>query len=48
MIYVAIQSKYKHMIIEGDNKITIQVVQDEIHLPWQISSLLQDVKCFLH
>ena len=42
-VYTAIQSSYKNILIEGDSKIVIQVVQGEISAPWVIHTLIQDI-----
>jgi len=43
-IYKAIQSEYKNIIVEGDNKIPIQAARAEIRVPWVINTLVQDIQ----
>ena len=43
----AIQLGYKKIMIEGHNKMLIHVVCGEICVPWQLRTLVQDIKCFL-
>ena len=42
-IRAALQTTYNYLVVEANNSITIQAVQDHIHSPLQIQTLLQDV-----
>ena len=35
-IQVALATGCRHLIVEGDNKVVIQAIQGQIHIPWQI------------
>ena len=37
---------FKHIIIEGDNKLVIQSVQGEVKIPWQIQTIIDDIRLF--
>jgi len=43
----ALQGGFKNIHVEGDNKILIQVINDQIEAPWQIQTLIQDIKTYL-
>ena len=38
---------YRKIHVEGDNQILIQAIQDQIATPWQIQSLVQNIKIYL-
>ena len=42
-----LQVRFKNIHVEGDNKILIQAIKDQIAAPWQIQTLLQDIKTYL-
>ena len=39
--------RFKNIHVEGDNKILIQAIQDLIEAPWQIQTLVQNIKTYL-
>ena len=39
----ALQIGYRKILIEGDNQIVIRAIQKQIHTPWQIVPILQDI-----
>ena len=42
-ISAALQAGYRKIQVEGDNQIVIRAVQKQIHIPWQIAPILQDI-----
>ena len=42
-IRAALQSGYRKIQVEGDNQIVIRAIQKQIHPPWQIAPILQDI-----
>ena len=36
-----------NLIVEGDNQIVIQAIQGQIHIPWQIQTLIRDIRNML-
>ena len=42
-IQAALATGYHHLIVEGDNNIVIQAIQGQIHIPWQIQTLIRDI-----
>ena len=34
----------RKLLVEGDNKIVIQAIKGQIHTPWQIQTLIQDIR----
>ena len=42
-ICAALQAGYRKIQVEGDNQIVIRAVQKQIHTPWQIGPILQDI-----
>jgi len=43
----AIDMGFKHIIVEGDNKMVIQLIQGEVKVAWQIQLIIQDIKIFI-
>jgi len=42
-VYVAVEAAFKHILIEGGNKIVMQALKGIIKVPRQIQSLIKDV-----
>jgi len=42
-IQAALATGCRHLIVEGDNKVVIQAIQGQIHIPWQIQPLIRDI-----
>ena len=42
-IQAALATGCRNLIVEGDNKIVIQAIQGQIHIPWQIQTLIRDI-----
>ena len=42
-IQAALATGCHNLLVEGDNKIVIQAVQGQIHIPWQIQNLIRDI-----
>uniref|UniRef100_A0A7C9EXE8 RNase H type-1 domain-containing protein n=1 Tax=Opuntia streptacantha TaxID=393608 RepID=A0A7C9EXE8_OPUST len=42
-IQAALATGCRNLIIEGDNKVVIQAIQGQIHIPWQIQTLIRDI-----
>jgi len=40
----ALNAGYKHLHIEGDNRIVIQAVKDDIRISWRIQMLIHDIR----
>ena len=40
----AIQAGFNRLIVEGDNKIVIQALEWNIHMPWQIHNIIKDIR----
>ena len=40
---LAIQAGFNNIVIEGDNKIVIHALKGKIHIPWQISNIIEDI-----
>jgi len=39
----AIEARFDHLIVEGDNKIVIQALAEKIHIPRQIHDIIKDI-----
>jgi len=46
-VYQAFQYGLKNIVIEGDNKIIIQVMWGEINIPWLLHTLIQNMQLLL-
>jgi len=42
-ISAALQAGFRRIEVEGDNQIVLKAVQKQIHTPWQIAPILEDV-----
>ena len=42
-IQAALAAGYRNLLVEGNNKVVIQAVQGQIHIPWQIQTLICDI-----
>jgi len=42
-ISAALQPGFRRIEVEGDNQIVLQAVQKQIHAPWQITPILEDI-----
>ena len=42
-IQAALATGCRHIIVEGDNKIVIQAIQGQSHIPWKIQLLIRDI-----
>ena len=40
---LAIQAGFTNIIIEGDNKTVIQALKGMVHVPWKISTIIEDI-----
>ena len=40
---LAIEARFDHLIVEGDNKIVIQALAEKIHIPRQIHNIIKDI-----
>ena len=40
----ALEAGYRHIEVEGDNQVVISAIQGRISPPWQIASLIEDIK----
>ena len=40
---LAIQANFKNIVIEGHNRIVIHALKVKIHVPWQISNIIEDI-----
>ena len=47
-IQAVLAAGYRNLLVEGDNKVVIQVIQGHIHIPWQIQTLLSDIHNMIH
>ena len=43
-IRAALDAGYRKIQVEGDNQIVIKAIQNQIHTPWQIATLLEDIR----
>jgi len=43
----ALDAGMMHLQIEGDNRMVIQTVKVEIHIPWRIQMLVHDIRTML-
>uniref|UniRef100_A0A7C9DFJ2 RNase H type-1 domain-containing protein n=1 Tax=Opuntia streptacantha TaxID=393608 RepID=A0A7C9DFJ2_OPUST len=43
-IKAALATGSRKLLVEGDNKIVIQAIKGQIHTPWQIQTLIQDIR----
>jgi len=43
-IRAALNAGYRKILVEGDNQIVIKAIQNQIHTPWRIASLMQDIR----
>ena len=42
-ISAALQAGFRRIEVEGDNQIVLKAVQKQIHTPWQIATILDDI-----
>jgi len=42
-ICAAFQAGFRRLEVEGDNQIVLKAVQKQIHTPWQIATILEDI-----
>ena len=42
-IITALQAGFRRIEVEGDNQVVLKAVQKQIHPPWQIAPILEDV-----
>jgi len=42
-IQAALPAGYHRILVEGDNKAVIEVIQGHIYIPWQIQTLIRDI-----
>jgi len=40
----ALEAQIQYLQVEGDNQIVINALKGIIHIPWEIHTLIQDVK----
>ena len=40
---LTIQAGFRKIVIEGDNKIVIQALKENIQIPWQILNIIKDI-----
>ena len=45
-IKAAIDLSFKHMIVDGNNKLVIQPIRGEVKIPWQIQTIIDDIRLF--
>ena len=43
-IITALEAGYRRIAVEGDNQIVISAIQSRIKPPWQIASIIEDIK----
>ena len=43
-ISAALNAGFRKILVEGDNQIVIKAIQKQMHTPWQIAPLLDDIK----
>ena len=43
-IRAALNAGYRKIQVEGDNQLVIKAIQNQIHTPWQIATLLEDIR----
>ena len=46
-IKAAVRLGFKNIHVEGNNQILIRAIKDQIEAPWQIQTLVQDIKTYL-
>ena len=42
-ISAALQAEFRRIEVKGDNQIVLKAVQKQIHTPWQIATVLEDI-----
>jgi len=42
-IRAALQDGFRRIEVEGDNQVVLKAVQKQIHAPWQITPILEDI-----
>jgi len=45
-VSLAIHAEYTEISIEGDNLVVIQALKGNIQAPWQIATILEDVRAW--
>ena len=43
-ISAALNAGFRKILVEGDNQIVINAIQKQMHTPWQIAPLLEDIR----
>ena len=43
-ICAALNAGYRKILVEGDNQIVIKAIQNQIHIPWRIVPLFEDIR----
>uniref|UniRef100_A0A7C9DII2 RNase H type-1 domain-containing protein n=1 Tax=Opuntia streptacantha TaxID=393608 RepID=A0A7C9DII2_OPUST len=43
-IRAALDAGYRKLLVEGDNQIVIKAIHNQIHVPWRIASLIEDIR----
>ena len=42
-LHEAVKAGFKHLVIEGDNTMVIQVIKGMISVPWKINLIVKDI-----
>ena len=42
-ISIALQAEFHKIQVEGDNQIVIKAMQKQLHTPWQIAPILEEI-----
>ena len=43
-IRAALNAGFRQILVEGDNQIVIKAIQDQMHTPWRIAPILEDIR----
>jgi len=43
-LQAALATGCRKLIVEGDDKVVIQAIQGQIHIPWKIQTMIRDIQ----